>query len=73
MEVWLWRQSNRLLAGERVWDAGKKRDPGFTCANLFWWYAMASSADYTVTPRPIYKADGRKIPDCYAAAVRAAR
>lgn len=65
-EIWLWRQSNRLLDGERVWDAGKKRDPGFTCANMFWWYNMASSADYAVTPRPIYKADGRKLPDCYA-------
>jgi predicted AlkP superfamily pyrophosphatase or phosphodiesterase len=65
-EIWLWRQSNRLLAGERAWDAGKKRDPAFTCANMFWWYNMASSADYAVTPRPIYKADGRKLPDCYA-------
>ena len=27
---------------------------------------MASSADFSVTPRPIYKADGRKIPDCYS-------
>jgi predicted AlkP superfamily pyrophosphatase or phosphodiesterase len=27
---------------------------------------MASSVDLAVTPRPIYKADGRKIPDCYA-------
>lgn len=66
MEVWLWRQSNKLVAGERVWDAGKKRDPAFTCANLFWWYAMAASTDIAVTPRPIYKADGRKLPDCYA-------
>jgi predicted AlkP superfamily pyrophosphatase or phosphodiesterase len=65
-EIWLWRQSNRLLDGERVWDAGKSRDATFTCANMFWWYNMASSADYAVTPRPIYKADGRKIPDCYA-------
>lgn len=67
MEVWFWRQSNRLLSGERIWDAAKKRDPAFTCANIFWWYAMASGADFTVTPRPIYKADGRKIPDCYSA------
>ena len=65
-EIWFWRQSNRLLDGERVWDAAKKRDAAFTCANMFWWYNMASSADYAVTPRPIYKADGRKIPDCYA-------
>jgi len=66
MEVWLWRQSNRLVAGERVWDAAKARDPSFTCANLFWWYAMAASTDIAVTPRPIYKADGRKLPDCYS-------
>jgi predicted AlkP superfamily pyrophosphatase or phosphodiesterase len=67
MEVWLWRQSNRLVAGERIWDTARARDPSFTCANLFWWYAMASGADYAVTPRPIYKADGRKLPDCYSA------
>lgn len=66
MDVWLWRQSNRLVAGERVWDAAKSRNPAFTCANLFWWYAMAASTDIAVTPRPIYKADGRKLPDCYS-------
>jgi predicted AlkP superfamily pyrophosphatase or phosphodiesterase len=66
MEVWLWRQSNRLVAGEKIWEAGKRRDPAFTCANLFWWYNMAATHDIGVTPRPIYKADGRKLPDCYA-------
>src|SRR5438874_2110022 len=65
MEVLLWRQSNRLVSGEKIWEAGKKRDPGFTCANMFWWYNMASSHDWGATPRPIYKADGRKLPDCY--------
>ncbi len=48
-------------------SAGTRR---FTCANLFWWYAMASAADFVVTPRPIYKADGRKLPDCYAQPAR---
>jgi predicted AlkP superfamily pyrophosphatase or phosphodiesterase len=67
MEVWLWRQSNRLLSGARVWDDAKARDPRFTSANLFWWFAMASGVDFTVTPRPIYKADGLKVPDCYTA------
>jgi predicted AlkP superfamily pyrophosphatase or phosphodiesterase len=33
---------------------------------MFWWYNMAASHDIGVTPRPIYKADGRKLPDCYA-------
>jgi predicted AlkP superfamily pyrophosphatase or phosphodiesterase len=66
-EVLFWKQSNRLVDGERVWDAARRRDPAFTCANMFWWYNMYSSADIGVTPRPAYPADGRKIPDCYTA------
>jgi predicted AlkP superfamily pyrophosphatase or phosphodiesterase len=65
MEVWLWRQSNRLVAGEKIWEACKRRDRTFSCANLFWWYNMAATHDIGVTPRPIYKSDGRKLPDCY--------
>ncbi|MCK1307644.1 nucleotide pyrophosphatase/phosphodiesterase family protein [Bradyrhizobium sp. 45] len=65
MEVWLWRQSNRLVGGEKIWEAGKRRDAAFTCANMFWWYNMAATHDVGVTPRPIYRADGRKLPDCY--------
>jgi predicted AlkP superfamily pyrophosphatase or phosphodiesterase len=65
MEVWLWRQSNRLVAGEKIWDEARRRDPTFTCANLFWWYNTAATHDVGVTPRPIYRANGRKLPDCY--------
>ena len=65
-EVRFWNQSNQLVGGEMVWETARKQDPQFTCLNMFWWYNMYSSADYSVTPRPIYKADGRKIPDCYS-------
>ncbi len=65
-EVRLWRQSNRLIAGEKVWEAGRARDPEFTCAKMFWWYNMYATADWSATPRPMYPADGRKIPDHYA-------
>ena len=64
-EIWFWRQSNRLVKGEKIWEAGKARNPQFTCANLFWWYNMTSDHDFGATPRPIYKADGRKLPDCF--------
>lgn len=64
-EIWLWRQSNRLVEGEKVWEAARRRDPSFTCAKLFWWYNMYSTADYSITPRPMYPADGRKLPDIY--------
>jgi len=65
-EVLFWRQSNRLVQGEKIWHEARRRDPAFTVANTFWWYAMNSEADYTVTPRPLYCADGRKLPDCYS-------
>jgi predicted AlkP superfamily pyrophosphatase or phosphodiesterase len=64
-EVALWRQSNALVTGEKIWDAAKKRDAAFTCAKLFWWFNMYSTADFAVTPRPQYPADGRKLPDVH--------
>jgi predicted AlkP superfamily pyrophosphatase or phosphodiesterase len=64
-QVWLWRQSNQLVSGDKLWDEAKRRDPAFTSAKLFWWYNMYSSADISVTPRPMYTADGRKLPDVY--------
>lgn len=64
-EIKFWRQSNALVHGPKVWERARSIDPSFTCANLFWWYAMYSSADYTVTPRPMYPADGRKLPDVW--------
>jgi len=64
-EIKFWRQSNRLVQRPPVWEVAKARDPRFTCANVCWWYAMYSSAEYTVTPRPMYPSDGRKLPDCW--------
>ncbi|HXI58982.1 MAG TPA: alkaline phosphatase family protein [Polyangia bacterium] len=64
-EVALWRQSNALVSGETIWEAGKRRDPAFTCAKLFWWFNMYGTADIAVTPRPQYPADGRKLPDLH--------
>ena len=62
-EARLWRQSNALVHGEKVWDKAKARNPKCTTANLFWWFNMNSSCDFTVTPRPIYTNNGCKIPD----------
>ena len=64
-EVQFWKQSNRLVQARKVWEELRARDPKFTCAKLFWWYNMYSSADYSITPRPMYPADGRKIFDIY--------
>jgi len=64
-EIKFWKQSNRLVQAPKIWDRAKAVDPAFTCANLFWWYNMYSTVDYSVTPRPMYLADGRKLPDIY--------
>jgi len=65
-EIKFWKQSNKLVGAEKIWEKAKKEDPSFTCANMFWWYNMYSSVDFSVTPRPNYLADGRKMPDCYS-------
>src|SRR3954468_6980904 len=64
-EVFLWRQHNKLVQGEKVWETARRANPSFRVANLCWWYAMGASTDLTVTPRPIYYADGKKAPDAY--------
>ncbi|HEX5499386.1 MAG TPA: alkaline phosphatase family protein, partial [Thermomicrobiales bacterium] len=53
-EVWLWRQSNRLVHGERVYQAGRRRDPSYTTAKMFWWYNMYADVQWSMTPRPGY-------------------
>ena len=64
-EVGFWKQNNGLVEGEKVYETLKREDPAFTYAKLFWWYNMYSSADWSVTPRPHYPADGRKVFDVY--------
>lgn len=65
-EVKFWKQSNHIVKGEKIWEKLRKVNPDFTCAKLFWWYNMYSSADWTITPRPAYPASGRKVFDVYS-------
>lgn len=64
-EVRFWKQSNHLVRGGKLWDKLRRDVPGFTCAKLFWWYNMYSGADFSITPRPLYPADGRKVFDIH--------
>ena len=65
-EVKFWKQSNKLVQGDKIWDNARKQDSNFTVSKMFWWYNMYSTADWSVTPRPQYHADGVKAPDCYS-------
>lgn len=60
-----WKQSNHIVQHRKIWEALREQDPSFTCAKLFWWYNMYASVDYSITPRPMYPADGRKVFDIY--------
>jgi len=68
-QVALWRQSNHLVGGEKLWDVARARDGRFRCAKLFWWYNMYASVDVAVTPRPVYRADGIKVPDIHTSPI----
>ena len=62
-EVQFWKQSNHVVTAPKLFEVLKAADSTFTCAKLFWWYNLYSTADFSVTPRPIYPADGRKVFD----------
>jgi predicted AlkP superfamily pyrophosphatase or phosphodiesterase len=64
-EVWLWRQSEKLIQAPLVWESVRAQRP-LKVLKHFWWYAMNTSCDATVTPRPAYHQDGAKSPDIYA-------
>lgn len=59
-----WKQSDHLVQRPKIWQELKALDSSFTCAKLFWWY-MYSGTDWSITPRPMYPADGRKVFDIY--------
>lgn len=65
-EVRFWMRSGKLIQQPAIWDAARRENPNFTCANLFWRYATYSGADYVVIERPMYRKDGVKVPDIYA-------
>ena len=48
-----WKQSNHLVKGEKLWENIRRKRKDFRCANLFWWYNMYSTVDYSITPRPL--------------------
>jgi predicted AlkP superfamily pyrophosphatase or phosphodiesterase len=68
-ETQFWKQSNHVVHGKKIWDELRFNDSTiqrFTTANCFWWFNMYSSVDFSITPRPMYPADGRKFFDVYS-------
>jgi predicted AlkP superfamily pyrophosphatase or phosphodiesterase len=70
-ETQFWKQSNHIVHGQKIWDELRERFNDstiqrFTTANCFWWFNMYSNVDFSITPRPMYPADGRKFFDIYS-------
>lgn len=65
-ETQFWKQPDQIVQAPKIWDALKRENSDFTCAKLFWWYNMYSKVDWSITPRPMYPADGRKHFDIYS-------
>jgi predicted AlkP superfamily pyrophosphatase or phosphodiesterase len=69
-ETQFWKQSNHIVQSQKLWDVLRKqfaiRNSQFAVSNCFWWFNMYSDVDYSITPRPIYPADGRKFFDVYS-------
>ncbi|PCK10141.1 MAG: alkaline phosphatase family protein [Alteromonadaceae bacterium] len=65
-EVMFWKQSNSLVQGNKIWHKLKQTLPDFRTSKIFWWYNMYADVEASITPRPHYPADGRKIIDLYS-------
>ena len=65
-EVLFWRQPHALLQSEDLPTRLRRQHKKLQVAKLFWWFNMYSGVDFALTPRPMYPADGRKIPDVHS-------
>jgi Type I phosphodiesterase / nucleotide pyrophosphatase len=64
-EVRFWQQSSALIEAETIDQAMRRsaseRGSPFRVAKLFWWFNQGSAAEFSVTPKPHYGADGNKV------------
>ncbi len=61
-----WNRSDRLVQGEKLWEASKALFPNSKSANLFWRFCTHAHCDFVLTERPTYFANGRKGADVYS-------
>ena len=64
-EVRFWQQSSALIQADTIDQAlgrvGAARGRPMRVAKLFWWFNQGSAAEFSVTPKPHYGADGNKV------------
>ena len=65
-KVFNWGRSDRLVAGEKIWESLANSQPGARTVNLFWRYCTHANCALTMTERPTYFSNGRKGADVYS-------
>ncbi|RUL84988.1 alkaline phosphatase family protein [Tautonia sociabilis] len=64
-EVRFWQQCNRLVQAELLYEIARtrarRRGRPFRVAKLFWWFNQGAEVEFSVTPKPLYGADGSKV------------
>ncbi len=64
-EVRFWQQSRSLVQAELLEEVARSRARShgrpFRVAKLFWWFNQGADVDISVTPKPLYGADGSKV------------
>lgn len=61
--VHLGRASSRLMEAAPIWRVAGERDDRFSCASLFWGFAVPEGPDVAVSPRLPDPAAGRRVPE----------
>lgn len=61
--VRLGRPSSRLVQAPPIWRVAGERDDRFSCASLFWGFAVPEGPDVAVAPRLPDPAAGRRLPE----------
>lgn len=66
-EVRFWQQSNRLIQAEPLYATARRRAAArgrhLSVAKLFWWFNQGAPVNWSVTPKPHYGIDSRKVFD----------
>jgi predicted AlkP superfamily pyrophosphatase or phosphodiesterase len=64
-EVRFWQQSRTLVQSDLLEEVARSRahEHGrpFRVAKLFWWFNQGAEVDISITPKPLYGADGSKV------------
>ena len=64
-QVQWWNRHHQLVDGDKLWDEGAQRFPGYTSAAVAWTHSLGSGNDIIVAPPPPERDSETTAPPCY--------